>query len=266
MYNEGQTSKKVVTVLNSSEKTVALIKLLAQPPYVHGVTELGEKIQCSKSGTFKLLSALLQGGFAAQTIDRKYTLGPAVYILGRTYENHIGLSKMVKPYLVRLRDLTGENASFSMLVSDKANLVYREESLQLVRVAGSVGQERPLYAGATGKILGAYQSEALIRKRLMEEPLVPFTERTLTSPQAVLDEYAKIREAGYAISDGELNIETIGIGAPIRDDSGNVWAAISIGAPRMRVDEAKKERYIFLVKEMAGEMSNSLMRGTLGRD
>ena len=234
--------------MNSSEKTAALLKLLGQAPYVHSVTDLGEKIECSKSGTFKLLNALVNSGLAAQTVNRKYTLGPVIYILGKTYEDRIGLSRMVKPYLIRLRDLTGENASFSMLINGKANLVYREESLQVVRVAGDVGQERPLYAGATGKVLGAFQEEAVIRKRLMEEPLTALTELTITSPGALLDEYAKIREQGYAISDGELNIETIGIGAPVRDDSGGVWAAISIGAPRMRVDEVRKERYIFLVK------------------
>lgn len=251
--------------MNSAEKTVALLKLLGQAPYVHSVTELGEKIDCGKSGAFKLLSVLVQAGLATQTLDRKYTLGPAVYILGKTYEDQIGLSKLVKPYLIRLRDLTGENASFSMLINGKANLIYREESLQLVRVAGSVGQERPLYAGATGKVLGAFQDDSVIRKRLMEEPIVPFTERTLTSPNAILEEYSKIRAQGYAISDGELNVETIGIGAPIRDDSGNVWAAISIGAPRMRVDEVKKDRYIFLVQEIAQEMSRDLIHGTMGR-
>lgn len=250
--------------MNSSEKTVALLKILGQAPYVHSVTELGEKIECTKSGTFKILAVLVQSGLAAQTVNHKYTLGPAIYILGKTYEDRIGLSKMVKPYLIRLRDLTEENASFSMLINGKANLVYREESLHLVRVAGSVGQERPLYAGATGKVLGAFQDETVIRKRLMEETLAPFTERTITSPSLLLEEYAKIRNQGYAISDGELNIETIGIGAPIRDESGNVWAAISIGAPRMRVNEVKRERYIFLVREIADEMSRDLMRGDIG--
>lgn len=85
-----------------------------------------------------------------------------------------------------------------------------------MRVAGSVGQERPLYAGSTGKVLGAFQDEEEIRRRLMDEPLTPFTPRTITSPQALLEEYAAIRKQGYAISDGELNIETIGIGAPVR--------------------------------------------------
>ena len=251
--------------MNSSEKTATLLRILGQAPYIHSVTELGEKIECTKSGTFKILSALVQSGLAAQTLNHKYTLGPAVYILGKTYEDRIGLSQMVKPYLIRLRNLTEENASFSMLINGKANLVYREESLQLVRVAGRVGQERPLYAGATGKILGAFQDEAVIRKRLMEEPLTPFTERTITSPARLLDEYARIREQGYAISDGELNIETIGIGAPVLDESGGVWAAISIGAPRMRVNDAKRERYIFLVCEIAEEMSKDLTRNSIGR-
>ena len=171
---------------------------------------------------------------------------------------------MVKPYLARLRDLTGENASFSMLIDGKANLVYREESLQAVRVAGNVGQERPLYAGANGKVLGAFQGDEVIRRRLMEEPITPLTERTIISPDELLEEYAKIRAQGYAISDGELSIETIGIGAPIRDESGTVWAAISIGAPRARVDQAKLERYIFLVKEIAKEMSKDLSSGAIG--
>lgn len=250
--------------MNSSEKTATLLKLLGQAPYVHSVTELGEKIQCSKSGTFKLLNSLLQSGLAAQTLNHKYTLGPVIYILGKTYEDQIGLSRMIRPYLIRLRDLTGENASFSMLINGRANLIYREESLQMVRVAGSVGEERALHAGSTGKVLGAFQDEEIIRKRLMEQPLTAYTERTITAPAALLEEYARIREQGYAISDGELNIETIGIGAPVRNDAGNVWAAISIGAPRMRVDQARREHYIFLVKEIAEEMSRDLMMGAAG--
>lgn len=244
--------------MNSAEKTVMLLKLLGQAPYVHGVTELGEKIECTKSGTYKLLTALVRGGLAAQTASHKYTLGPAVYLLGKTYEDKIGLSKMIKPYLARLRDLTGENASFSMLIDGKAVLIHREESRQLIRLVGSVGQERPLHAGATGKVLGAFQDEEVTRRRLMEEPLKAYTERTITSPEALLEEYRRIREQGYAIAEGELHIETMGVGAPIRDASGQVWAAIAIGAPRMRVDEAKKERYIFLVKETAREISQEL--------
>ena len=94
----------------------------------------------------------------------------------------------------------------------------------------------------------------------MEEPIQAMTENTITSPEKVLEEYAKIREQGYAVSIGEMNVETIGIGAPIKDVSGKVWAAISIGAPRMRVDEVKMQRYIYLVKEIADEISRNVLQ------
>ena len=108
-------------------------------------------------------------------------------------------------------------------------------------------------------MLGAFQDEEVIHRRLMEQPLIPFTEKTITSPKELLDEYEKIRSQGYAISNGELNIETVGIGAPIRDSSGNVWAAISIGAPRMRIDEIKIQRYIFLIQETAEQMTRDIL-------
>ena len=245
--------------MNSTEKTAALLCRLGEPPYVHGVTELGQKIGCSKSGTYKLLTALIGCGLAVRAENRKYTLGPMVYLLGKTFEQQLGLEKIVKPFLSRLRDQTGENASFSIVMDGHVVLLYREESFQLVRVAGRAGQERPLNAGANGKVLGAWRPEEEIRQWLMETPLTRFTERTIVSPEALLKEYAEIRKQGYAISDGELSEETIGISAPVTDQAGRVWAAVSIGAPRMRVDTPeKRERYIFLVKETARRLSEAL--------
>ena len=71
----------------------------------------------------------------------------------------------------------------------------------------------------------------------------------------LLKEFAQIRKQGYALSEGEMNIETFGVAAPITNAAGETWAALSIGAPRSRVDEVKKERFIFMVCEMAKEMS-----------
>lgn len=249
----------MVNEMNSMEKTAYLLCRLGEAPYVHGVTELGKKINCSKSGTYKLLTALTGCGLAAKGKDRKYSLGPMVYLLGKTYEQQLGLESIVRPYLSRLRDQTGENASFSVVMGGRVVLLYREESFHLVRVAGRAGQERPLHAGANGKILGAWRSEDETKRWLMETPLNAFTERTITSPEELLREYEKIRKQGYAISDGELSEETIGIGAPVVDQAGNVIAAVSLGAPRMRVDSGeKRERYIFLVKETARELSEAL--------
>ena len=94
--------------MNSTEKVVALMKILGHEPYVYGVTELGEMIGCGKSGTFKLLSVLVKEGLAAQTADHKYTLGIMTYLLGKRYEENVGVVRAVRPYMQKLRDLTGE--------------------------------------------------------------------------------------------------------------------------------------------------------------
>ena len=88
-----------------------------------------------------------------------------------------------------------------------------------------------------------------------------YFDETITSPEALLKEYAKIREQGYAVSDEEMSEGLFGVGAPVYDQAGNVFAAISIGAVRLRVDEAKKERFIFLIKETAKELTEALRGG-----
>lgn len=244
--------------VNSAEKTVTLLKLLAQKPYQFGVTELGEKIGCGKSGTFKLLQALVNSGLATQTPDHKYTLGVAAYLLGKCYEDNIGLERFIRPYLTRLRDLTEETASFGMMVNGLPTTIFREESNHLIRIVGPVGVPRPINAGAIGKTLSAFDRPEHTRQRLMETQIQSFTDATITDPQKILEELSIIRTQGYAISDGEFTEETISIGAPIFDRNGCIWGVVSLTALRTRVSDIQKAQYIFLVKEVAQEISNAL--------
>ncbi len=110
-----------------------------------------------------------------------------------------------------------------------------------------------MYAGSTGKVLGAFQDEEEIRPppdgRAAHTPSPPAPS---PPPRPFWRSMPPFRKQGYAISDGELNIETIGIGAPVRDESGNVWAAISISAPPgCGWTTPSWTGYIFLVTEIA---------------
>ncbi len=244
--------------MNSSEKLIALLKILSLPPYEYGVTELGEKIECGKSGTFKLLSVLQKNGFATQNNNSKYTLGISTYLIGRTYEEFIGITSFIKPYMIELRDLINENVNLGMIVDGKATIICRVESNQLLRISGSIGATRPFYTSAMGKVLAAFEDSKVIEKRLASEPVQSFTEKTITAPDRIQEELARIRLAGYAISDEEYAHEAFGIGAPIRDTHGAVLAAISIGVPKTRIDPERAARYIALLLETAARVHEGL--------
>lgn len=244
--------------MNSTEKVVTLMKIMGRPPYVYGVTELGEMIGCGKSGTFKLLSVLVKEGLAAQTPDHKYTLGIMTYLLGRRYMENVGVVRAVKPYMAKLRDLTSETITFGMLVNGRPMSICREDGTNMVSVMDHVGNERPVYAGGIGMILAAYMDTEDVRAILMENPPKPFTSRTITDPYKVLDELAKIREQGYTVRDGDFDLDTITFGAPLLDNSNHAWAAIVMSAPRSRVDDVVRERYLFQLRETADKISREL--------
>lgn len=92
----------------------------------------------------------------------------------------------------------------------------------------------------------------------MEDPPKPFTSRTITDPYKVLEELANIRKQGYAVRDGDFDLDTITFGAPLLDKSGNAWAVLVMSAPRSRVDDIVKERYLFQVRETANQISREL--------
>lgn len=244
--------------MNSTEKVVALLKALGTEPYVFGVTELGKQIGCGKSGTYKLLSVLAQAGLVSLTPEHKYTLGITVYLLGKRYEENVGIVRLVRPYMARLRDSTGETVTFGMLVNDRPMSVCREEGTNMVRVMDHMGNKRPVYAGGIGMLLAAYMEEDAVRRILMEEPPVPYTENTITDPYEVIEELKRIRAQGYTVRDGDFDLDTVTLGAPILDGSGRAWAALVMSAPRSRVDQVVRERYLFHVRETAKEIGREL--------
>lgn len=250
---QGKANEKV----SSAGKAAKILMLLGEEPYIYGVTEIGQKISCGKSGTHKLLMSLLESGLIALTPEHRYTLGPSTYMLGKCYSENVGFAQMAIPYLVHLRDLTGENATFSILSNGKPTVVWREYSNSVLRIVNDIGEERAFYAGAIGKVLTAYEKDDVIRKKIEQTPLVAYTKNTLTTEEAIMQELAMTRERGYAISDSEYREEMCGIAVPVRDYSGKVWAALSLGIPQIRLDEEKKERYVAILKNMAKEMEES---------
>ena len=79
----------------------------------------------------------------------------------------------------------------------------RERDSSPLQYAIYEGEVQELYAGAGGKLLLAFASEAFQRK-VIQRKREKFTDQTITDPDALLKELKVIRQQAYAASKGEL--------------------------------------------------------------
>ena len=157
------------------------------------------------------------------------------------------ISKVTKTsVLVGLRD------------ADEAFLAYKIDAPGYFSYQGQIGRSFPLYAGALGKVLGAYMGEENIMRILAIRGMEKKTPLTVDSPELLFSQYKQIREQEYAISFGENINGAFGLAVPIFDRNKEVWACLCIEGPLEFYDVAHESRWIRLLREGAKEISFKL--------
>jgi DNA-binding IclR family transcriptional regulator len=94
-------------------------------------------------------------------------------------------------------------------------------------LTATIGERFPLHAGAASKVLLANMPDAA-RTACLAAPLRPYSARTITDPELLRRELARIRQHGWAEDRGEFSVSVRAVAAPVRDGQGNVVAAVSL--------------------------------------
>jgi len=92
--------------------------------------------------------------------------------------------------------------------------------------------------------------------------LKQYTEFTITTLARFQAELDRVRRNGYGMDNEEFELGLRCVGAPVRDHSAMVIAAISVTGPVIRLTEDRMPGLAALVVEVAAELSAGL--GYLG--
>ena len=144
------------------------------------------------------------------------------------------LRAAAQPVLEHLAAQSRETVNLAVLDGDEAVNVEQIDGPHLVRDNNWIGRRTPLHCVANGKVLVAWQSPANL-ERVLSQPLVRFTSRTITDPRLLREELARVRTHGYATALGEIEDGLNAVAAPVRAASGEIVAAISVSGPAYRV-------------------------------
>ena len=100
-----------------------------------------------------------------------------------------------------------------------------------------VGLQLEAYCTGIGKVLLAHLPESEREAYLATGPFPALTRGTITDPDSLRVELARVREQGFARDDEEIAEGLVCVAVPVRSGDGSVQAAISIsGAAHTRPD------------------------------
>jgi DNA-binding IclR family transcriptional regulator len=109
-----------------------------------------------------------------------------------------------------------------------------------------------------GKAILAFNPPEAVDSFLEGRNLESYTRNTITSDEDFRKEIEAIRRSGYAIDDEEREEGLRCIGAPVRDSSGEVIAAVSIAGPVFRITRDRTASLAAAVVKSAGQISDAL--------
>jgi DNA-binding IclR family transcriptional regulator len=225
-----------VSTIQSLERGLRILDVLAEAdadPMRRGrgvpLAVLAAELDVHKTTALRLVGTLVASGYASPADGRGYVLGPAMRRDASLSIDTLRLRRVARPFLEQLVDQTGECAHAAVADGGRALVIDDVETDNPLRVVPTSGRHVPLHCTSAGKCLLAYG--------LAELPasLPGRTDRTITSPHALLAHLESIRTAGYAFDDEENDVHTRCISAPVHGPAGAAIGCIGIDAPSVRL-------------------------------
>lgn len=224
-----------------------------------GVSELARRLGLGKSAVHRLLTTLQAEGLVQQGPRTDgYRLGIVMFELGEAARVNLDLHVAAHSTLAHLREQTGETSQVSVADGDDIVVVDRMEGMHSLRLFTEAGRRVPMYCTASGKVMLASQTEPDRTAYLNRIELRPLTAHTITDKARLLAALRLVRARGWAESMNERELGVASVAAPIRDTSGAVIAAVSVGAPITRFRGVPRKRMMQAVVDAGEQVSRRL--------
>ena len=241
-------------------KALEVLEFLQAEVAALPMSEIAQRIQLSKTSTFRLLRTLETIGCVTLDGRGQYRLAPGIHAVTPTQ----WLGKLLRvgtPYLHALNRELSETASLAALFENRVEVIAVVESPHVIRMSNVVGHILPPNASSLGKAIIAFQSAEQREKLLRSFGTYRFTEHTITDQRDLNREFENVRLQKFAIDREECAYDGICFCAPIFGAAGQVSAAISASMPKSRVRDGKHEKAIIAaVRATAEQIALDLQR------
>lgn len=244
-------------------KALDAIEVLARGGRPLELGEVARRLGIPSPSAHRMLRTLELRGYVAN-VGGRYRLTLKLFELGSLVVSSIDVVSVALPVCEALCDQLQETVNMSVRSGASAVYVMKLDSPRSLRLISHLGMHVPLYCTAMGKVLLAFEVEAVREALLAEMVFDPRTKNTLASRTALVKELFQIVQRGYAVDNQEFEPGLVCVAAPVFDRNNTLTAAISATGPTTRLPRADWPRVGAAVQEAARAISNGLGRDDRG--
>lgn len=232
------------------------------PVFIPDVCKL---LDVTSNMAFRLLSTLETSGY--MTKDERsggFLVSLRSLQLSRKALQSLEIRRTIMPYLELLwNQFPNANANLGVFYSGEALLIDRIDSRCVPRTYFTPGKPLPFYCSGLGKVLVSQFSEQELDELIKKTKIVAFTPNTITDPEKIKAEIAKVRKEGVGRDRDEFILGDNCSAAPIQDAKGKIVAAISISSLDSNMSRDEIEAAVPKVRETASRISSLLGYGVV---
>jgi len=258
----GHLPEPVATTTRPASTTLrafGLLELVASAEEPPTLEELTRGSGLPKPTVYRILQLLIRGELVEREVSAKrYAAGRRLGELSFAVQMHSPLRRERHAILARLVEEIGETCNFTMVDGNEVVYVDRVETTAVVRLHMRIGSRVPLHCTASGKLFLAHLAPASARRLIRAAPLRRYTERTITQPEALERELAKIRLSGIGTDSGEFLEGSVCLAVPVIDPRGRVCAAVAVHGPAPRMSLRRGYTFLPAMRRAAGAIAATL--------
>lgn len=240
--------------VRSLTRALSLLKHLASSADGMSLTELSEAAQLPPSTTHRLLTTLEAERFVRPDPNGGlWRVGVAAFFVGASFARSRDTLALVRPYLRRLMEMTGETANLFVESDGEAVCIGQIESRHAMRALTGIGGRVMMHSSAAGKVLLANMQTSRRDQLLGQMKLARVTDKTIVDERILRAALEKIRIQGHAMDDEEHALGLRCISAPVFNEFGEAVAAMSISGPTARILDDRMKTLAETVAKAARE-------------
>jgi DNA-binding IclR family transcriptional regulator len=135
------------------------------------------------------------------------------------------------PVLEGLRDKLNESVNLTIREGDEVVYIEKATPNRMMHVQQMIGSRAPLHVTAVGKLMLGVAGTEAIHGYARRTNLPAYTRNTINTADKLLAECDQAMQQGYALDNGEAEIDVGCIGVLIYDNTGKAVAGLSVSAP-----------------------------------